>query len=59
MRYQEWVCARQKLIETDTERCLGIEELGRFVWYTVADGELRLTKKVTADKEGDPHCRGL
>ena len=35
---QEWRCARQKLDSTDIEWCLGIDELGRFVWYSVADG---------------------
>ena len=47
-------CARQKLEKTDTERCLGIDELGRFVWHSVANSgsELKLTKKVTADTEG-------
>ena len=46
-------CARQKLDEINTERCLGVDELGRFVWHSVADvaSELKL-KKVTADKEG-------
>ena len=37
--YQEWRCARQKLDETDTERCLGIDELGRLCgtpWQMVA-----------------------
>ena len=29
MHYQE---------KTDTERCLGIDELGRLVWHAVADG---------------------
>ena len=42
MYYQEWSCARQKLGETDTERCLGFDELGRFVWYSVADGGTRI-----------------
>ena len=36
MHYQEWSCATQKLDETNTERSLGIDELGRFVWYSVA-----------------------
>ena len=39
---QEWSCARQKLDKTDTERCLGIDELGRFVWHSVADGGSRI-----------------
>ena len=59
MQYQERSCARQKLDKTDTECCTGIDELGRLVWHAVADGawqmvvlELKLTKKVTADKEG-------
>ena len=29
LHYQERSCARQKLDKTDTERCLGIDELGR------------------------------
>ena len=29
---------------------LGIDELGRFVWHSAP--EMKLTKKVTADKEG-------
>ena len=63
MHYQEWSCARQKLDKTDTE-CLGIDELGRFCvcgtpWQMVAP-ELKLTKKVTADKEdAGLHCQGL
>ena len=24
--------------KTDTERCLGIDELGRFVWHSVTNG---------------------
>ena len=52
--HQEWSCAWQKLDKTDTEWCLGIDELGRLVWHSVAKmaPELKLTKKVTADKEG-------
>ena len=42
MHDQEWSCARQKLDETDTERCLGIDELGRFVWDSVAGGGSRI-----------------
>ena len=49
---------RQKLDETDTERCLGIDELGRFWWcgtpWQMVAPVLKLTKKVTADKEGPP-----
>ena len=33
---------RQKLDKTDTKRCLGIDELGRFVWHSVADGGSRI-----------------
>ena len=40
MHYQERSRGREELDKTDTKRCLGIDELGR------------LTKKVTADKEG-------
>ena len=29
---------RQKFDETDTERCLGSEELGRLEWLAVANG---------------------
>ena len=43
MHYHERSCARQKLDKTDTERCLGIDELGRLVWQMVAP-ELKLTK---------------
>ena len=42
MYYQEWSCARQKLDKTNTKRCLGIDELGRFVWHSVADGGSRI-----------------
>ena len=42
MHYQEWICARHKLNKTDTEWCLGIDELGRFVWHSVADGGSRI-----------------
>ena len=38
MHYQEGSCARQKLDKTDTERCLGIDELGRLVWHSVTNG---------------------
>ena len=31
-------CARQKFDKTDTEQCLGIGELGRLVWHSVANG---------------------
>ena len=31
-------CARRKLAETDTERCMGRDELGRRVWHAVANG---------------------
>ena len=54
MHYQGLSCARQKLDRTETERCLGIDELGRRVRHSVAmvAPELKLTKKVTADKKG-------
>ena len=42
MRSQDWSCARQKLDKTDIEGCLGIDELGRFVWHSVADGGSRI-----------------
>ena len=42
MHYQEWSCARQKLDKTDAKRCLGIDELGRFVWRSVANGGSRI-----------------
>ena len=42
MHNQEWSRARQKLDETDSERCLGIDELGRFVRHSVADGGSRI-----------------
>ena len=38
MSYQEWRCARPKLNKTDTARRLGIDEPGRSVWHSVADG---------------------
>ena len=46
---------RQKLDKTETERCLGIDELEGLCgtpWQMVAP-ELKLTKKVKADKLGD------
>ena len=63
MYSQEWCCAWQKLDKTDTERCLGIDELEGLCgtpWQMVAP-ELKWTKKVTADKEGagDARCQGL
>ena len=42
MNYQEWSSARQKLDKTDTEWCFGIDELGRSVWHSVADGGSRI-----------------
>ena len=42
MHYQERSCAREKLDKTDTERCLGIDELERFVRHSVADGGSRI-----------------
>ena len=47
VHYHERSCARQKLDETDTERILGIVELGRFVWHSVANGGSR----IEVDKE--------
>ena len=37
-QYQERSCARQKLDNTDTERCMGGYELGWLVWRAVANG---------------------
>ena len=51
----------KKLDETDTERCMGRDELARLCgtpWQMVAP-ELKLTKKVAAKKERDPHRQGL
>ena len=48
MYCREWVCVRQKLDETDTERCLGIDKLGRFVCHSVANG----ASGIEADEEG-------
>ena len=31
--------------KTDTERCLGIDELGSFVWHSVADGGSRIDEE--------------
>ena len=42
MYYQERSCARQKLDRSDTKRCLGIDELGRFMWDSVANGGSRI-----------------
>ena len=47
MHYQERSCAGQKLDETDTERCVGRDELGR-LWHAVADGGSR----IEVDEEG-------
>ena len=44
----EWSCARQKLDKTDTGRCLGIDELGRLVWHSVANGG----SGIEVDEEG-------
>ena len=46
--YQKWTCAKQMFDETDTGRCLGIDDLGRFVRHSVADGGLR----IEVDEEG-------
>ena len=48
MHYQEWSCARQKLDKTYPERCLGIDELGRFVLHSVENGG----SGIEADEEG-------
>ena len=48
MHYQERSCARQKLDTTDTERCLGIGELGRLGWHSAANGG----SGIEVDKEG-------
>ena len=48
MHDQERSCARQKLDKTDTEWCLGIDELGRLVWHSVANGG----SGMEVDKEG-------
>ena len=31
--YERRSCTKQKLDETNIERCLGIDELRKFVWY--------------------------
>ena len=38
MYYQERSCARRKMDETDTERCMGRYEKGWLVWHAVANG---------------------
>ena len=38
----------KKLDKTDTERCLGIDELGRLVWHFVANGG----SGIEVDEEG-------
>ena len=48
MHYQERSCARQKLDKTDTERCLGVDELGLLVWRSVANDGCG----IDVDKEG-------
>ena len=45
MHCQEWGCARQKLVKTDAERCLGIDELG-------GGSRIEVDEEVTADKGG-------
>ena len=42
------ITKRQKLDKTDTERCLGIDEHGRLVWHSVANGGSR----IEVDEEG-------
>ena len=42
VHYQEWSGSLQKLDKTDTERYLGIDEVGKFVWHSVADGGSRI-----------------
>ena len=48
MNHQEWSSARQKLDKTDTERRLGIDELGRLVWHSVENGG----SGIEVDEEG-------
>ena len=48
MHYQDWSCARQELDKTDIESCLGIDELGRFVWRSMVTGGSR----IEVDEEG-------
>ena len=48
MHHQELSCARHKLDKTDTERCLGIDVLGRLVWHSVANGG----SAIEVDEEG-------
>ena len=38
----------KKSDKTDTERCLGFDELGRLVWHTVASGG----SGIEVDEEG-------
>ena len=60
MTEQEQFCALpgvelcEAKVGQDRRRCLGIDELGRVVWHSVAmvAPELKLTKKGTADMEG-------
>ena len=55
MYYQEWRCARQKLVSrqtlSDAWESTNWEGMCGIPWQMVAP-ELKLTKKVTADKEG-------
>ena len=51
-------CARQKLDKTDAWESTNWEGLCDTPWQMVAP-ELKLTKKVTADRERDPQCQGL
>ena len=48
MQYQDRSCARQKLVQSDTERRVGRYELEWLVWQLVAL-EQKLTQKVTSD----------
>ena len=62
MHYQEWSCARQSWTRqtlSDAWESTNWEGLCGTPWQMVAP-ELKLTKKVTADKkERDHHCQGL
>ena len=38
VQYQERSCARQELDETDSDRCMGRDELGRLAWHAETNG---------------------
>ena len=61
MHYQERGCARQQLDETDTERCMGRDELGRPVWHAVdkCGSCVEVVKAQLTKKERDLHCQGF